>query len=61
MQSSAVAIQYTDYYEGTAEKGFQNVPRGDIELQMTVGGSQDQIGEAYKGMFQTPSGKVRKK
>ena len=58
MQSSAVAVQYTDCYEGLAEKGFQNIPRADIELQTRVGGSQDQFGEVYKGMIKTLYGKV---
>lgn len=58
MQASAVALRYSDDYDSQATKGYQEIPRADIELQTRVGGSQDQFGEVYRGTLQASSGKV---
>ena len=57
-QASAITVRSSGYYDSLAPKGYQEIPRADVELQTRMGGSQDQFGEVYKGLLQTASGKV---
>lgn len=58
IQASALSLRYSGAYDSLKPKGYQEIPRADVELQTRVGGNQDQFGEVYKGLLQTETGKV---
>ena len=58
VQASAISLRYSGAYDSLTPKGYQEIPRADIELQTRVGGNQDQFGEVYKGLLQTATGTV---
>lgn len=58
MQASALSLRYSGAYDSLTPKGYQEIPRADVELQTRVGGNHDQFGEVYKGLLQTATDKV---